>query len=174
MNFTFEIHSPKHGTFAVTAPERFRKEIEEHTWSVHRDTHRAMGRQFDVRTHIRGKNGGRDTLLLHQLIWELIGNPPSSQIDHHDGQPLNNAEINLRAARPCDNSRNRRKQSNNTSGTIGVNWVDRCNKWRSQIRVNGKRKHLGYFATIEEAAAARDAGALKYHGEFAVLNEEAN
>lgn len=89
-------------------------------------------------------------------------------IDHRDGNGLNNLPSNLRIATSTENSRNRRKNSNNQSGYKGVCWCAR--KWRAAIRVNGKLKHLGYFENVTDAALAYDVAAIHYFGEFAHLN----
>ena len=50
----------------------------------------------------------------------------------------------------------RRLRSNNTSGYRGVYWDKATSKWRVQITVNNKSKHLGRFTNLEEAARAYD------------------
>lgn len=57
---------------------------------------------------------------------------------------------------------------NNTSGFQGVSW--RKPNWQVQIRVNGKRIHVGYFADKIEAALAYNEAALMYRGPDAYLN----
>jgi AP2 domain. len=57
---------------------------------------------------------------------------------------------------------NRRMQSNNTSGVKGVGWDKGVSKWRAYIEVENKRKHLGLFTTLKEAAEARNAVIKKY------------
>jgi hypothetical protein len=45
-----------------------------------------------------------------------------------------------------------------TSQHRGVHWDKSRSKWKAQIQVGGKQRHLGYFAAEEEAAKAyRDA-----------------
>ncbi len=170
MTYTFEIISPKHGPFVVTVPVRFRPEIEKHIWGVAFDPHRAKGREFYVKTSDRTPDGRRKNLYLHVLIWKLLGNAPVREIDHKDGQPLNNAEDNLRDGSK-GNSRNRQIQRNNTSGMKGVTWSKRHEKWLAQIIVDSKNRLLGVFSEKADAARAYNAAALKYHKEFAVLNE---
>lgn len=46
----------------------------------------------------------------------------------------------------------------------------RGSKWYAYITFEGKRTHIGAFATAEEAAKAYDAEAIKLFGEFAQLN----
>ncbi len=65
---------------------------------------------------------------------------------------------------------NRPRFANNTSGYKGVSLFGRDSKWKAQIQVDGKKRHLGYFDDKIEAAKAYDRAALELHGEFAVLN----
>jgi hypothetical protein len=166
-NFTFNIVSKKHGVLVVTAPERFRKEIESRKWH-------AKGNRFVyVTTYDDLVNGKRHALTLHRLIWQLAGNPATPDIDHRDRRPLNNSEDNLRAATRTENMRNRGMQRSNASGAIGVSWSTRRSRWRAAIRYGGKMVHLGYFDSVEDARLVRDAAAARFHGEFAVLNQPA-
>lgn len=89
-------------------------------------------------------------------------------VDHINGNGLDNRRSNLRKATSAENGRNRRRASNNTSGFKGV-YLTR-DVWRALIWVEGRRRHLGLFATPEEAARAYDAAALEHFGEFAWLN----
>lgn len=106
--------------------------------------------------------------LAHRLAWKLsTGDDPAEHIDHINGDKLDNRLCNLREATRPQNSRNRASQSNNTSGFKGAFWHKRDSKWVAQIRINGKKKHLGYFPTPEAAHHAYCQAATKYHGEFA-------
>lgn len=93
----------------------------------------------------------------HRIIWEMAHGEISDnlQIDHIDGNGLNNALENLRLVPISENLKNKSKYANNSSGHAGVSWHERSRKWRSYINDNGKRLHLGYFATLEEAIKAR-------------------
>jgi hypothetical protein len=46
----------------------------------------------------------------------------------------------------------------------GVTWHKRDRKWTAAIRVNGKRKYLGYFNTENAAGAAYDEAVLEHFG----------
>ncbi len=166
-DFTFEIVSRKHGTFKVTAPVRFRSEIESHSWRVNFDKNRAPGRQCAAMTNIFFEGKPRTTLL-HRFIWELSGNPRPPEIDHIDGNPLNNSESNLRAATHAENSRNKRKKKSNKSGYIGVKQTGK--KWRADLKIGNLRLYIGTFDDPQEASRVRDSVAEFHHGEFAVLN----
>ena len=119
-------------------------------------------------------NVGKYTRLswgLHVLIWFMqTGIWPKEEIDHRDLNGLNNAWINLREANSSQNNANRGKLITNTSGFKGVSWSKWANKYKAYIRINNKRKHLGYFKDLIKAAQAYDSAALQYFGEFARLN----
>ena len=99
----------------------------------------------------------------HRLAWLVThGEFPPEQIDHIDGNGLNNRLENLRAVSHAENGRNLRKKSNNTSGVSGVSWHKSRQKWAAQIQVNRKHIHLGLFANKDEAIAARRAAEAEY------------
>lgn len=94
----------------------------------------------------------------HRLIWLYVhGEFPEDQIDHINGERSDNRIENLRAVTDRENSRNKSKYTNNTSGTTGVSWEKQEGKWHAIIRVDGRQKHLGFFDDIDEAIAARKA-----------------
>ncbi len=109
------------------------------------------------------RNGKRTSLKMHRLIMGL----PDGEIDHRDGNSLNNRRCNLRVATRSQNECNKGKPRNNTSGFRGVSFFKPHGKWKAQIVLNGKARHLGYFATPEEAHAAYVAARPIFHGEFA-------
>ena len=81
--------------------------------------------------------------------------PEEKQVDHIDGNYLNNKISNLRLATSEQNQHNRKKSKNNTSGITGVSWCKREKKHNSFIRCNGKLFNLGYFNKSDEAVAVR-------------------
>jgi len=56
----------------------------------------------------------------------------------------------------------------------GVCWLRQRKAWRARIEVNGKRLHLGYFESEEDAARAYDAMARECLGPAARLNFTSN
>lgn len=96
----------------------------------------------------------------HRLAWfYMTGEWPAHQIDHIDLDKANNRFENLREATHKQNSHNRPKR--------GYTFDKRRSAFVAQIRIDGKHKHLGQFKTAAEAAAAYNAAAQIYHGEFA-------
>ena len=88
----------------------------------------------------------------------LVNDTPEGFItDHINGDKLDNRTINLRTCTYQENQRNKPAQKNNASGIKGVCWEkngSRIKRWKAQIYINKKRKHLGYFLTKEEAQDA--------------------
>jgi len=99
--------------------------------------------------------------------------PEDMVADHINHNGLDNRKANLRLATPADNARNARYPKINTSSKYRGVWYNRqTQKWRATIRVNRKRKQIGYFHNEVEAAKAYDRAARKFYREFAVLNFE--
>ena len=111
-----------------------------------------------ARTRIDGK-----LIMMHNLLA-----PEWPQVDHADGDGLNNCRYNLRDGTGFRNKANTRMRSDNTSGFKGV--YHRGGKWRARIRVNGKLTCLGSFDSPEEAAYVYDQAAASCFGEYARTN----
>lgn len=107
-------------------------------------------------------------LYAHRVAWAMTyGEWPLLHIDHADGVRSNNKISNLRQATNQENTRNRGRGANNTSGYKGVSFEKRCGKWSAGVKVSGVRKFLGYFQTTEEANEVRVAYDLAHFGKFA-------
>jgi hypothetical protein len=91
---------------------------------------------------------------------------PRLDVDHSNGDTLDNRRHNLRLATRAQNSRNGKRRVNNTSGFKGVS-LHRDNVWLAKITVAKKQIYLGTFTSPEEAHAAYCRAADRYHGEFA-------
>lgn len=104
---------------------------------------------------IRDSNGLEKKFRVHQIIYYIVsGIEPLSIVDHRDGDTQNNKFDNLRLTTESGNNRNKRMISNNTSGITGVHWDKSRSKWRTYAVDNsGKKKNLGRFDDIHEAAA---------------------
>jgi hypothetical protein len=88
--------------------------------------------------------------------------PHPLEVDHEDINSLNNNVDNLRLSGRRLQGQNRGTRSDNTSGVKGVHWHKGTSKWQAYIEVENKRKHLGLYATLKEAAEARNAAVREY------------
>lgn len=122
----------------------------------------------DSRGYQQIKIDGR-LYLAHRLAWLYVYGqlpPRSVDIDHVDENRLNNAIGNLRLAKRSQNLANARKAK--ASNALGVRGVHRLKTgaYKAQIQVNGHKKSLGQFATLNEAKAAYEAAHAKAFGVF--------
>lgn len=116
----------------------------------------------------RKPDGTKTRLAMHR---EILGvTDPSVDVDHKDGDGLNNTRNNLRPATSQQNNCNKGPGIRNTTGYKGVSWSQYMRKFKAGIMLDGKERHLGYFYTDIEAAHAYDIAASELHGEFAYLN----
>lgn len=109
-------------------------------------------------------------ILLHRVVMErMLGRPmtDSEEVDHVDGDALNNRRGNLRLATHAQNMRNRKLHTNNQSGHAGVYFHAQKQQWRATIRVDRKEHHLGYFHSLDKAVAARQQAEQEYFGTWA-------
>ena len=101
---------------------------------------------------------------------QIMSAPADMQVDHINGNPLDNRRENLRICTPAQNTCNRKAVVNSKSGYKGVTKKNSSRKWIPEIRKDGKKLYLGSYDTPEEAAKAYDKAAKEIFGEFAKLN----
>lgn len=103
----------------------------------------------------------------HRLAWLYVyGAISIFDIDHINGNKIDNRIVNLRECTATQNKWNVGIRKGNKSGFKGVSWSERDDKWRAQISSRSKSKHIGYYATAELASAAYNAKAMELHGNF--------
>lgn len=110
-------------------------------WGIHKDG-------YAMRSSLNG------VLFLHRLV---NNTPKGMETDHINRDKLDNRKSNLRSVSLRKNKYNIPVKSNNSSGYTGVGFDKTRGKWRARIGGNKLGKHIGYYATIEEAIAARKA-----------------
>ena len=115
-----------------------------------------------------GCHNGGGSILMHRMIMLA---PQGVEIDHIDGNRLNNQKSNLRFATSSQNKINRGPRKDNKSGYKGVSWHKQRNCWAVRLMINGKYQHLGLFQDKHKAAQVYNDNALKYYGSYAWLNK---
>lgn len=145
----------------------YNEETGEFTWRVSRGSAKSgskAGCLHDgyIEIRIDGKN-----YKAHRLAWLYThGSWPTSEIDHKYGNRSDNRIAEIREATHAENMKNRGAYKCNKSGFAGVDWKPEKQKWRARIGIDGKQKNIGYFATAEEANAARQNALLRLKDEF--------
>lgn len=102
------------------------------------------------------------TVYMHRLIMD----EPAGEVDHRDGDGLNNRRMNLRIATGSQNRQNSRLSKRNTSGFKGVSYFERRGKWQAHIGIKGRTKFLGLFDSPEDAHVAYCKASAELHGNF--------
>jgi hypothetical protein len=108
-------------------------------------------------------NGKRE--YLHRIIWTLVYGEiaPGLEVDHINGNSLDNRLSNLRLADRRTNARNQKLRIGSRSGVTGVDFHEKRQQWRARVRdENGKGKHLGWFADRDRAIYARLVAEARY------------
>jgi hypothetical protein len=137
-----------------------------HKWTLHHDRSRRRDVGYAVR-YVRKADGiGRTSIQMHR---EILNAPAGLEVDHINGEGLDNQKVNLRLATRAQNLSNTYRQKGRT-GYRGIYWHRRNRMYHALIRHEGKKHSLGYYYDVEQAARAYDYAAYHLHGEFASLN----
>lgn len=99
----------------------------------------------------------------HRLAWlHTYGTLPDGQVDHINRERADNRIANLRSATVQENQHNQSDaRRGNKAGLLGVS--PKRGKWRAQIKVDGKKLHIGTFDTPEAAHEAYLEAKRKLH-----------
>jgi hypothetical protein len=171
------------GYVALVDDEDYEK-LSERSWHVSFSNKNKRHKQHVYAQVTIKKDGIKKTYKIHRII--LGVNDPKIDVDHINGNTLDNRRCNLRLCSRSDNNKNSIKRSKLDSKSPvskykGVRYSFiykpngkkhiRSKPWMAAGSENGKPVHLGYFKTELEAAKAYNEFALKYYGEFAKINE---
>lgn len=125
-------------------------------WSATRST---RGQPYG-RAYAGGGRKASKFIKAHRLI---MGAPDGVDVDHINGDTLDNRRVNLRLVSRAQNLMNAPAYSHNRSGYRGVCWYPNYGKWRAYIHQNRRTRTLGYFDAIEDAIRARKAAEEELH-----------
>lgn len=100
---------------------------------------------------------------VHRIAFALAnGEWPDGDVDHINGNRVDNRAANLRAVSRACNMKNAKRSLANTSGCTGVVWDNRRKHWVAQIKVNYQNRFLGSFSDLADAIAARKAAEERF------------
>lgn len=165
--------------YAKVSPEDFHN-ISQYTWWA-----REWSGKYSAVRLLPGGNYGKVVYMHRQIMFDLnpksetlnpkqiqISNDKNSKllVDHKNRDSMDNRRGNLRFATKSQNNMNRSGRKGTSSKYKGVSWYKSRKCWRAMIKVNGKRKSLGYYESEIEAAKVYDEAARKYQGQFAYQN----
>ena len=155
------------GYVALVDDEDYER-VSAHKWHVN-IRRRADGSQYvRAQRHICRADGVNTLQYMHRFVLEASA---GIEVDHIDGDSMNNCRNNLRPCSKAQNMCNQRPQGCGTSRLKGVYWHKRAGKWLAQIVCNNKNEYLGLFTSEEEAGAAYNNAAVRLFGNFARLND---
>ena len=109
---------------------------------------------------------GRRYPASHLAVLWMTGKLPPAEINHRDGDNINNRWANLRSIDRSQKLYNRGKQQNNSVGLKGVTFHKGRGKFLAQIQAAGVRHFLGYFANAEQAFRAYCRAVRQMHGKY--------
>lgn len=120
-------------------------------------------------TWTKGSHKTRTRIYMHRLI---MGAAAHLVVDHINHDALDNRRANLRLCSTLQNNLNRRKRRTPGATSIykGVCWDAEYHRWCAQIRLGGRNRKIGRYASEKEAAIAYDRAARRDFGQFACLN----
>ena len=148
------------GLVALVDDEDIERVLALGVWSAFRVGHTAYAQ------HAMRENGRQRNVLLHRVVLDA---QPGQEIDHINGNGLDNQKANLRLVSRSQNMANQRK-TRGASRFKGV-WWDKVNsRWVAHIRNKGRSYFLGRYVSEEDAARAYDTAAIETWGEYARPN----
>jgi hypothetical protein len=143
--------------------------LRRHSWSASARANKIYAkRMVYVRTE-RGRAIQRGITMHRQILQALSG----SEVDHKNGDTLDNRKENLRLCNRTMNNGNRIKQSTKNGAALSSRYkgvTRRGNRWIAQLQFESRHYYLGIHNTEELAADAYNRKAKQLFGEYAKTN----
>ena len=142
--------------FALVSDEDY-EQINKHTWHVRKKRH-----VYYALRYTKDRNGKIKKIWMHR---QIIGTPICLEMDHINGNGLDNQRENLRVATTMQNSRNRHNSKRKSkTGYAGVESKGRG--YKAYIHFNYKKYFLGYYYSPKTAFDAHVKASIELFGEF--------
>lgn len=131
----------------------------------------STGKKYCARRKLKHEDYDVYQIKIHRLILGLIGKQNRHiQIDHINGDGLDNRRCNLRACNASENLANMAGRSKHKFKGVSLDNKKRFSPWRARIRKDNQLIDLGYYPSAELAGAAYDGAAKALFGAFAKGN----
>lgn len=125
--------------------------------------------QCKINDKYKGKKMGLFSMTLHKILVHPDKSGRSINVDHKDGNKLNNQKENLRVITHRQNMMNSKSNAGKSKYKGVYKYKDDI--WQVMIRQNDKNITLGTYLTEDAAGNCYNYYAKKYYGEFAWLND---
>jgi len=122
---------------------------------------------YAIRSFTPRKRARQKQVSMHA---DILGKKEGFEIDHINGDKLDNRRSNIRHVTHRQNIQNKKPNKNTSSRYKGVHLGKSGNVWLAAIEVGGKFHHVGSYNSETDAAIAYNKAALEYCGEYAWLN----
>ena len=142
------------GLFALVDDDDY-EYLSQYRWRVHKDKNTCYA--------CTNTNGLR--IRMHRMIMNARA---GYDVDHIDGDGLNNQKQNLREVTRRQNAQNIHMPT--SSIFPGVSWHKKSRKWQANAVVDGKKKWIGQYGNEEEAFAAYCEFVQKVLGEEVIFD----
>lgn len=118
---------------------------------------------YAARALPREKGKPRRLVQMHRI---LLHPPAPFEVDHANGNTLDNRRCNLRICSRSQNNINRKKRTGTSSRYKGVHLHKASGRWIA----TAKNKYIGCFKTEKEAAEAYNEAIMRISPDFARVN----
>lgn len=116
--------------------------------------------------------GKRKCIMAHRLAWFMFYGEVPNELDHINRLRDDNSIKNLRLCTRIENSRNRSKRIDNTSGVTGVHYNKKTKKWDARININRKRIKITSDVCPAVAVSKRKIAEFNIFREFKPVYKE--
>lgn len=156
MDVTIPLSGQRGAGMVAIVDEHYHDQASQHRWF--------LSAQGYAIANLLTPAGKRVSVTMHRwLLMPLIG----FDVDHINGDRLDNRMVNLRMATRAENLANSRAHKDSLSGIKGVRFHKVRQRWQARICHAGKSRHLGYFDNPQDAARAYSEAAATMFGKFA-------